>query len=151
MKSSGRNEDKEDFSHDGYGKEIVAGTAPVRGSAGAGSCQGAKSEDTQAHSGGRDSGKGAAGSADGGAACAGGLPDAEAAAARLNSLGGLRETGGLPLFSPEGRTYSPPRRGGGIACGNRALCEADAAPAGALWTMPHHGGAAVIVHAVGAQ
>jgi len=54
MKSSGRNEDKEDFSHDGYGKEIVAGTAPVRGSAGAGSCQGAKSEDTQAHSGGRD-------------------------------------------------------------------------------------------------
>ena len=23
-------------------------------------------------------------------------------------LGGLRETGGLPLFSPEGRTYSPP-------------------------------------------
>ena len=43
------------------------------------------------------------------------------------------------------------RRGGGIACGNRALCEADAAPAGALWTMPHHGGAAVIVHAVGAQ
>ena len=66
-------------------------------------------------------------------------------------MGGLRETGGLPLFSPEGRTYSPPRRGGGIACGNRALCEADAAPAGALWTMPHHGGAAVIVHAVGAQ
>jgi len=32
-------------------------------------------------------------------------------------MGGLRETGGLPLFSPEGRTYSPPRRGGGIACG----------------------------------
>ena len=25
-------------------------------------------------------------------------------------IGGLRETGGLPLFSPEGRTYSPPRR-----------------------------------------
>ena len=23
-------------------------------------------------------------------------------------MGGLRETGGLPLFSPEGRTYSPP-------------------------------------------
>lgn len=53
---------------------------------------------------------------------------------------------------PEGRTYSPPRRGGGIASDyiacNRALCEADAAPAGALWTMPHHGCAAVIVHAV---
>ncbi len=28
----------------------------------------------------------------------------------MNPLGGLRETGGLPLFSPEGRTYSPPRR-----------------------------------------
>ena len=25
-------------------------------------------------------------------------------------IGGLRETGSLPLFSPEGRTYSPPRR-----------------------------------------
>ena len=48
----------------------------------------------------------------------------------------------------EGRTYSPPRRGGGIACGKRALCEADAAPAGALWTMPQLWGAAVIVHAV---
>ena len=64
-------------------------------------------------------------------------------------IGGLRETGGLPLFSPEGRTYSPPRRGGGIACGNRALCEADAAPAGALCPMPHHICAAVIGHAVG--
>lgn len=51
-------------------------------------------------------------------------------------------------FIPKGRTYSPPRRGGGIACGNRALCEADAAPAGAVWTMPQLWGAAVIVHAV---
>ena len=42
-----------------------------------------------------------------------------------------------------GCTYSPPRRGGGIASGNRVLCEADAAPAGALWTMPHLCGAAV--------
>lgn len=67
----------------------------------------------------------------------------------MSPLGGLRETGGLPLFSPEGRTYSPPRRGGGIACGNCALCEADAASAEALWTMSHHGGAAVIVHADG--
>ena len=53
-------------------------------------------------------------------------------------MGGLRETGGLPLFSPEGRTYSPPQRGGGISCGNRALCEADAAAAGSLQTMPQH-------------
>jgi len=53
------------------------------------------------------------------------------------------------FFCPEGRTYSPPRRGGGIAYGNRALCEADAASAEALWTMPHHGCAVVIVHADG--
>ncbi len=52
------------------------------------------------------------------------------------------------FFLCEERTYSPPRRGGGIACGNRALCEADAAPAGALWTMPQIWGTAVIVHAV---
>lgn len=51
-------------------------------------------------------------------------------------------------YFPEGRTYSPPRRGGGIACVNRALCEADAASAEALWTMPLCG-AAVIVHADG--
>ena len=30
------------------------------------------------------------------------------------------------------------RRGGGIAYGNRALSEGDAASAEALWTMPHH-------------
>ena len=56
---------------------------------------------------------------------------------------------GASLLSRRGRTYSPPRRGGGIACGNCALCEADAASAEALWTMSHHGGAAVIVHADG--
>ena len=55
------------------------------------------------------------------------------------------------FFLCEERTYSPPRRGGGISCGNRALCEADAASAEALWTMPHHGGAAVIVHADGSM
>ena len=58
---------------------------------------------------------------------------------------------GALLFFPEGRTYSPPRRGGGISCGNRALCEADAASAEALWTMPQLCGAAVIVHAVGVR
>ena len=66
----------------------------------------------------------------------------------MKHLGAFRETGAL-LFFPKGRTYSPPRRGGGIACGNRALCEADAASAEALWTMPQLCGAAVIVHAVG--
>ena len=35
MRSSGRNEDKEDFSHDRCGKEAVAGAAPIGGSAGA--------------------------------------------------------------------------------------------------------------------
>ena len=60
----------------------------------------------------------------------------------------FRETGTLILFYPEGRTYSPPRRGGGIHFVARVLCEADAAYAEALWTMPHHGCAAVIVHAV---
>ena len=34
MKSSGRSEDKGDFSHDRYGKEAVAGTAPVTMEAG---------------------------------------------------------------------------------------------------------------------
>ena len=53
------------------------------------------------------------------------------------------------FFLCEERTYSPPRRGGGISCGNRALCEADAASAEALWTMPQLCGAAVIVHADG--
>ena len=53
------------------------------------------------------------------------------------------------FFLCEERFYSPPRRGGGIACGNRALCEADAASAEALWTMPQLCGAAVI--ACGAQ
>ena len=36
------------------------------------------------------------------------------------------------FFCPEGRTYSPPERAVVLACGNRALCEADAAPAGAF-------------------
>ena len=57
--------------------------------------------------------KGAAGGADDGAVCAGGLSDAEAAAARLNSAGRSPGNWGPPPFSPEGRTCSPPRRGGG--------------------------------------
>ena len=53
------------------------------------------------------------------------------------------------FFLCEERTYSPPRRGGGIHFVARALCEADAAPAGALCPMPHHICGAVIGHAVG--
>ena len=71
---------RRDF-YDGYGKEAVAGTAPVRGSAGQRQSQGAQSENAQAHSGGCNFGKGAAGSANDGTVCVGGLPDAEAAAA----------------------------------------------------------------------
>ena len=48
------------------------------------------------------------------------------------------------LTTPKGRWYCQRL----YRFGNRALCEADAASAEALWTMPHHGGAAVIVHAV---
>ena len=87
---------------------MVESTAPVRGSTGAGSCQGAQSQNAQTHSGGCNSGNGAAGGADDGAVCAGGLSDAEAAAARLNSLEGLRETGGPPFFLPKGAlTHHP--------------------------------------------
>ena len=62
---------------------------------------------------------------------------------------GVRETGRPVSFVPKGALTHHPRRGGGIACGNRALCEADAAPAGALCPMPHRCGTAVIGHAVG--
>ena len=69
----------------------------------------------------------------------------------MKCYGGAPGNRGASLF-PEGRTYSPPcKTGGGIACGNRALCEADAASAEALWTMPQLCGIAVIVHAVGVR
>ena len=99
-RSSGRGGSEEDFSHDRCGIEAVTGAAPIGGSAGTGSGQGAQSENAQAHSEGCDSGKGAARGAHDGTVCAGGLPDAEAAAARLNSLGGLRETGASLFFLP---------------------------------------------------
>ena len=88
--------------------------------------------------GGRDSGKGATGSADDRADCTGGLSDAEAAAARLNLLGGLRETGGLPLFSPEGRTYSPPAKQAAVCLRHRALSEGECGCCDSLQTMPQH-------------
>ena len=68
----------------------------------------------------------------------GGLPDAEAAAARLSPLGGLRETGGLPLFSPEGRTYSPPVKQAVVCLRHRALSEGDCGCCDILQTMPQH-------------
>lgn len=60
-RSSGRNEDKGDFSHDRCREETAASTAPLEVSAGAGSGQGTKGPHPQAHSGGCDSGKGASG------------------------------------------------------------------------------------------
>ena len=51
-------------------------------------------------------------------------------------IGGLRENGGLLLFSPVRAHLLTTLKGSGISCGNRALCEADAAAAGSLQTMP---------------
>ena len=137
-RSSGRNEDKGDFSHDGYGKEAVAGAAPIVGSAGAGSRQGAKSPHSQAHSEGCDSGKGAARGAHDGTVCAGGLPDAEAAAARLNPLGGLRETGGLPFFSRRAHLLTTPKGRWYLPLASRALSEGNCGCCDSLQTMPQH-------------
>jgi len=50
-------------------------------------------------------------------------------------------------FIPKGALTHHPAGGGGISYGNRALCEADAAPAGASWTMLQ----VIIVHAVGSM
>ena len=54
----------------------------------------------------------------------------------MSPLGGFRETGSLPLFSPRRALFSPRRahllttaKGSGISYGKRALCEADAASA----------------------
>ena len=134
-------------------KEAVASAAPTGGSAGQRQSQGAQSQNAKAHSGGRDFGKSAAGSANDRAVCTGGLSDTEAAAARLNPLGDLRETGGLPLFSPEGRTYSPPAKAGGGSppVGRaRALSEGDCGSCGSRWTRLHFCQTASLAHAVGA-
>ena len=71
----------------------------------------------------------------------------------MNPLGGLRETGGLPLFSPEGRTYSPPAEadGGSPPVGRaRALSEGDCGSCGSRWTRLHFCQTASLAHAVGA-
>ena len=56
----------------------------------------------------------------------------------MSPLGGLRETGGLPLFSPEGRTYSPPVKQAVVCLRHRALSEGDCGCCGSLQTMPQH-------------
>lgn len=50
---------------------------------------------------------------------------------------GVRETGRPFSLSRRAHLLTTHEVGGGIAFGNRALCEADAAPAGALCPMPH--------------
>ena len=90
-------------------KKLLQAAAPIGGSAGAGSCQGAQSQNAQAHSGGCNSGKDAARGTDDGTVCTGGLPDTEAAAARLNSAGRSPEAGGLPLFLPKGALTHHPK------------------------------------------
>ena len=68
-------------------------------------------------------------------------------------LAGLRETGGLPLFYPEGRTYSPPAKtgGGSPPVGRaRALSEGDCGSCGSRWTRLHLCQTASLAHAVGA-
>ena len=55
---------------------------------------------------------------------------------------------GVPfLLSRRAHLLTTCKTGGGIACGNRALCEAGAASA----AMPQLCGIAVIVHAVGVR
>ena len=53
-------------------------------------------------------------------------------------MGGLRKNGGLPLFSPEGRTYSPPVKQAVVCLRHRALSEGDCGFCGSLQTMPQH-------------
>ena len=65
----------------------------------------------------------------------------------------VRKTGRPVSFVPKGALTHHPE--GAVvlpaitSLGNRALCEADAAPAGALWTMSQSCGLVAIVHAVG--
>ena len=66
---------------------------------------------------------------------------------------GNRETGGLPLFYPEGRIYSPPAKAGGGSppVGRaRALSERDCDSCGSRWTRLHFCQTASLAHAVGA-
>ena len=57
---------------------------------------------------------------------------------RLIQEGAILETGGLPLFSPEGRTYSPPVKQAVVCLRHRALSEGDFAFCGKRQTMPQH-------------
>ena len=69
----------------------------------------------------------------------GGLPDTEAAAARLNPLEGLRETGGLPFFSRRAHLLTTPKgQQWSLPLASRALCEGNCGCCDSLQTMPQH-------------
>ena len=96
--------------------------APVGGSAGTGSCQGAQSQNAQAHSGGRDSGKGAARGAHDGTVCAGGVFFTEAGKTNLNFRWEVSGKPGAALFFPRrAHLLTTCKTGGGMPAASCAL------------------------------
>ena len=125
-------------SHDRCREKIDSGAAPFGGSAGTESGQGAQSQNAQTHSGGCNSGKGAAGGADDGAACAGGVSFTEAGKRNLNFRWEVSGKPGAFLFflpkgalthHPEGQWYFLRK-----SCALRGECGC----CGSLQTMPQH-------------
>ena len=114
-------------------KGTLAGPAPIGGSPGTEPSERAKGTDTQAHSDRGNSGKGAAGNTDDGAADIGGIPITKNTQKGIKRSEGLRATGGRFLFPKGALTHHLPEAGGGIPPVGRAraLSEGDAAPAGA--------------------
>ena len=125
---------KGDFYHyDRYRKSTVAGSTPIGESPGTKPSERAKGQDTQAHSDRGYSGKGFAGGTNDGAADIGGILITKNTAKRLKHSEGLRATGGRFLF-PKGALTHHLSAGQAVVLLlriSRALCEADAAPAGA--------------------
>ncbi len=137
-RSSGRGGSEEDVSHNRCRKEAVAGAAPIGGSTGTGSRQGAKARTRRL--------------IQEGAILEKVLPEVQtmelpALEGYLFTEAGKRnlnfrwEVSGKPgaalFFLPEGRTYSPPE--GAVVClRHRALSEGDCAFCGSLQTMLQH-------------
>ena len=89
------------YHYDRYRKDTITGPAPIGGSPGTEPSERAKGADTQAHSDRGNSGKGAAGGTDDGAADLGGILITKNTKKRLSHLEGLRATGGR-FFFPKG-------------------------------------------------
>ena len=125
-------------SHDRCREKIDSGAAPFGGSAGTESGQRAQSQNAQTHSGGCNSGKGAAGGADDGAACAGGVSFTEAGKRNLNFRWEVSgKPGAFLFFLPKGALTHHPE--GAVVClRHRALSEGDCGFCGSLQTMPQH-------------